>query len=231
MSLAKAAAGRLAASLVQDGMALGLGTGSTVAFFLEALAERVRAEGLRLRGVPTSLDTERRCWELGLPLAGLEELERLDLTIDGADEIDPQFRLIKGGGGALLREKVVAQQSRELVIVVDPKKRVERLGTTFALPVEVVPFALAPVLRAVRALGANPVQRGAHALPPYRTDNGNAVLDLSFPDGIADPQALEQRLKAIAGVVEVGLFIGLAHGVIVGFEDGRAEYEPRRGPV
>jgi ribose 5-phosphate isomerase A len=231
MSLAKAAAGRLAASLVQDGMALGLGTGSTVAFFLEALAERVRAEGLRLRGVPTSLDTERRCWELGLPLAGLEELDSLDLTVDGADEIDPQFRLIKGGGGALLREKVVAQQSRELVIVVDPKKRVERLGTTFALPVEVVPFALAPVLRAVRALGANPVQRGAHALPPYRTDNGNAVLDLSFPDGIADPQALEQRLKAIAGVVEVGLFIGLAHGVIVGFEDGRAEYEPRRGTL
>jgi ribose 5-phosphate isomerase A len=231
MSLAKAAAGRLAASLVQDGMALGLGTGSTVAFFLEALAERVRAEGLRLRGVPTSLDTERRCWELGLPLAGLEELDSLDLTVDGADEIDPQFRLIKGGGGALLREKVVAQQSRELVIVVDPKKRVARLGTTFALPVEVVPFALAPVLRAVRALGANPVQRGAHALPPYRTDNGNAVLDLSFPDGIADPQALEQRLKAIAGVVEVGLFIGLAHGVIVGFEDGRAEYEPRRGTL
>jgi ribose 5-phosphate isomerase A len=231
MSLAKAAAGRLAASLVQDGMALGLGTGSTVAFFLEALAERMRGEGLRLRGVPTSLDTERRCRELGLPLAGLEELEHLDLTIDGADEIDPQFRLIKGGGGALLREKVVAQQSREVVIVVDPKKRVARLGTTFALPVEVVPFALAPVLRAVRALGANPVQRGAHALPPYRTDNGNAVLDLSFPDGIADPEALEQRLKSIAGVVEVGLFIGLAHGVIVGFEDGRAEYEPRRGPV
>lgn len=228
MSLAKAAAGRLAASLVQDGMALGLGTGSTVAFFLEALAERVRAEGLSLRGVPTSLDTERRCQALGLPLAGLEELERLDLTIDGADEIDPSFRLIKGGGGALLREKVVAQQSRELVIVVDPKKRVERLGTTFALPLEVVPFALAPVERAVRALGARPALRGASGKAPYRTDNGNAVLDLSFPGGIADPEGLEQRLKTIAGVVEVGLFLGLARGVIVGFDDGHAEYEQRR---
>src|SRR5258706_3100172 len=145
----KEQAGRRAADLVEDGMALGLGTGSTVHFALLRLAERIRSDGLRVRGVPTSLDTERKAREWGIPLVELGAVEALDLALDGADEIDPQFRMIKGGGGALLREKVVASLARRVVIVVGENKAVARLGTTFALPVEGVPFALPSVARAI----------------------------------------------------------------------------------
>ena len=223
----KRAAGRRAAELVESGTALGLGTGSTVRFFLERLAERIRAEGLDVRGVPTSLDTEGRARELGIPLATLDEVWQLDLTVDGADEIDGRFDMIKGGGGALLREKVVASITQREVIVVGPDKVVQRLGTTFPLPVEVVPFAVPVVARRLEALGCEPRRRTDSAGGPYATDNGNAVLDCHWPDGIADAAALEQAVLAIPGAVEVGLFVGLAHTLVIGHPDGRAELRDR----
>jgi ribose 5-phosphate isomerase A len=227
MSRAKQAAGRRAAELASDGMTLGLGTGSTVAHVLERLAERIRAERLTLRGVATSLDTERRARELGIPLVTLDEIESIDLTLDGADEIDERFDMIKGGGGALLREKVVASLSAREVIVIDRSKLVERLGARFPLPVEVVPFARASVARAIAALGAAPSRRMRGAREPVITDNGNEILDCRFPRGIADPAALELELDRIPGVVESGLFVGLAHAVVIGDDDGATELRER----
>ncbi len=218
----KAVAGRAAADLVPDGAVVGLGTGSTVHFTLLRLAERMRAEGFRILGVPTSIDTERKARELAIPLTTLDDVEVIDVTVDGADEIDPRFDMIKGGGGALLREKVVASITRRQIVVVGPNKLVARLGTTFALPVEVVPFARGTVQRALRRLGADPVQRTRDGVV-VRTDNGNEVLDARFADGIADAAALERAIHAIPGVVESGLFLGLAHVLVVGHPDGRVE--------
>ncbi|MFN0244660.1 MAG: ribose-5-phosphate isomerase RpiA [Planctomycetota bacterium] len=222
MPNAKEIAGRRAAELVEDGMLLGLGTGSTVHFTLIRLAERVRDERLRLRGVPTSLDTDRKARELGIPLVALDDVNVIDLTIDGADEIDGDFNMIKGGGGALLREKVIASISRREAIVVGAGKRVERLGSTFALPVEIVPFARAPVSRALTSLGCTPLVRGG-AERPFATDNGNWILDCRFPDGIRAPAVLERRIAQIPGVVDSGLFIGLAQILVIGHDDGRCE--------
>jgi ribose 5-phosphate isomerase A len=227
MSASKEAAGRHAADLVEEGMTVGLGTGSTVHYTLLRLGERIRDDGLTMRGVPTSIDTERKAHELGIPLVGLEEVARLDLTIDGADEIDGAFQMIKGGGGALLREKVVAAVSEREAIVVGRDKLVERLGREFLLPVEVVPFARAAVTRAVEALGARPVVRMSDQHAVYRTDNGNEILDCDFPDGIADPAGLERTLDAIPGIVETGLFIGLAHLLLIGNDDGTVEVRER----
>jgi len=223
MTRAKEAAGRRAAEFVEDGMRVGLGTGSTVHYVLLRLAERIRDERLSIRGVPTSLDTERKARELGIPLIDLAEAPALDLTLDGADEIDGAFRMIKGGGGALLREKVVASASRRVAIVVDASKVVERLGKAFPLPVEVVPFAHASVHRRLEQLGARPELRSARGDEPYRTDNGNEILDCRFANGIPDPAALEKQLARIPGVVESGLFIGLAHRLVIGHEDGRVD--------
>ena len=229
----KQVCGRRAAEWIEDGMTVGLGTGSTVHFTLLRLAERMREEGLSVRGVPTSKDTEAKAGKLGIPLVSLEQVEAIDLTIDGADEVDPSFNLIKGGGGALLREKVVAHISHREAIVVGRNKLVERLGTTFRLPVEVVPFARPVVAREIAALGADPVLRPAASstVPSsmalsgeaWVTDNGNHILDCDFPDGIADPAELEARLDRIPGVVESGLFIGLAQQLVIGDEDGSCE--------
>jgi len=225
---AKEAAGRAAAELVRDGMTVGLGTGSTVHFALERLGERLRDERLALRGVPTSLDTERKARALGIPLVALDEVDVIDLGIDGADEIDARFDMIKGGGGALLRERVVAALARREVIVVDRSKVVERLGVRYPLPVEVVPFARTAVARRIAALGATPTLRLRDA-GPLVTDNGNQILDCRFPGGIADARALEQTLDAIPGVVDTGLFVGLAHVLVIGDEDGRTEVRERNG--
>ena len=227
MSRAKEAAGRRAAQFVEDGMTVGLGTGSTVHFALVALAERVGRENLSIRAVPTSLDTERKARQLELPLVGLGDVGEIDLTLDGADEIDPSFQMIKGGGGALLREKVVAELSRREVIVVDRSKLVERLGVKFLLPVEVVPFARPAVARCLAELGAVSTVRLASADEPYLTDNGNEILDCRFEGGISDPVGLEARLSAIPGAVENGLFVGLAHVLVVGDEDGGTEVRER----
>ena len=222
MSAQKRAAGRAAADLVTSGQIVGLGTGSTVFFVLERLAERIRDEGLEVVGVPTSVDTETKARDFGIALTTLDEVERFHVTIDGADEIDGGYRMIKGGGGALLREKVVASLSDEVITVVGPDKVVERLGTTFDLPVEVVPFARAAVARGIRALGGDPRLREADGAV-YLTDNGNEILDVHFSEGIADAAALELALDAIPGVVESGLFIGLARTLVVGHDDGSAD--------
>lgn len=226
----KQVSGRAAAEEIEDGMTLGLGTGSTVHFALERIAERVRDEGLNVRGVPTSLDTERKARELGIPLATLEEVERIDLTIDGADEVDPDLQLIKGGGGALLREKVVASISRRMLVVVGRDKLSARLGTSFLLPVEIVPFARPTVRRALLGLGCAPVLRVTGRDEPYCTDNGNQILDCHFEGGIPDPRGLELELARIPGVVESGLFIDLAHAVVVGEFDGTFERIEKPAP-
>ena len=226
MANPKQIAGRRAAELVENGMRVGLGTGSTVYFTLERLAERISGEGLRMCGVPTSLDTEHKARKLGIPLATLEETESLDLTIDGADEIDARFDMIKGGGGARLREKIIASISRREAIVVGPDKVVDRLGLSFPLPIEVVPFARPTVRRALQSLGCQPALRvtGSEA---YHTDNGNEILDCRFPEGIADAPRLERQLAAIPGIVESGLFCGLAHVLIIGHANGEAEVRER----
>jgi len=222
MTASKRAAGRRAAEFVSTGQNVGLGTGSTVFFTLERLGERIRDEGLAIRGVPTSIDTQTKAKEFGIPLATLDEIERLDVTIDGADEIDGNFAMIKGGGGALLREKVVASVTDHVVIIVGPDKVVDRLGTTFDLPVEVVPFARAVVERAIRGLGGEPAVRERDGAI-YLTDNGNEILDVHFTDGIEDAAALELALDAVPGVVESGLFIGLARTLVIGQDDGTAD--------
>lgn len=216
MSAAKEAAGRAAAELVEDGMRLGLGTGSTVAFFLDAVAER----GVDVAGVPTSDATAQQCRELGIELLDTSEVERLDLCVDGADELTPDLALTKGGGGALLREKVVASLADRMVVIATPDKVVERLGDTFPLPLEVVPFALAPVARWCEELGLVGEPRGDGR---YRTDNGNAILDVRAAGGITDPGQLAGALSALPGVCEHGLFLDLADGALLGHDDGSVE--------
>jgi len=215
----KEVAGRAAAQLVETGMTVGLGTGSTVYF---TLAERMESEGLKLRGIPTSVDTETKARKMGIPLVELHEVDHIDLTIDGADESDHQFRLTKGGGGALLREKVVAHMSARMAVVMTPDKLVERLGRTFALPVEVVPFAASLVQRKLESLGAQVKLRTAGD-GAYVTDNSNHILDSTFPEGITDPAAVEKALAEVPGMVESGLFIGLATELYMGKADGTCE--------
>lgn len=211
--IAKRASGEAAVELVTSGMSLGLGTGSTVAHVLAAIAAR----NLDVAGVPTSEATAQRCRELGIELLDIAEVDRLDLCIDGADELDAQLALTKGGGGALLREKVVARLADRFVIVATTDKQVARLGDSFPLPVEVVPFALAPVSRELRDLGGDPVPRDAGS---YRTDNGNAIVDVRFPGGIEDPDVLDIAITLIPGVVTSGLFVELAHLALLGDERG-----------
>jgi ribose 5-phosphate isomerase A len=202
---------------VQDGTCLGLGSGSTAAVWVRLLGRRVR-DGLRIRGVPTSEATRTLAQAEGIPLTSLDEALHIDLTVDGADEVDRNLAMIKGGGGALLREKVVAAFSRRLVIIADSRKLVERLGA-FPLPVEVVPFALRPVREQIAAWGGKPVLRLGDDRRPAVTDGGNHILDCSF-GVIADPENLARRLDAVAGVVEHGLFLNMADTAIVGREAG-----------
>lgn len=202
---------------VEDGMRLGIGTGSTAEEFVRLLAERV-AEGLTVRGVPTSERTARLCLELGVPLNSLDELPELDLTIDGADEVDSKLRLIKGGGGALLREKIVAAASHRMVVIADESKVVDTLGA-YPLPIEVNPFGLAATRIAIERVASELgikgeiVQRGQNG-NPFRTDGGHFILDASF-GLIPDAEALANALNTIPGVVEHGLFINLASLAII----------------
>ncbi len=215
----KRAAAQAAAELVQDGMIVGLGTGSTAAFAVEALARRHR-HGLRFAGIPTSERTAAQAKAAGLPLTSFAEHRRIDLTIDGADEVErDSLNLIKGLGGALLREKIVAAASRRLVIVVDGAKLVDRLGANTPVPVEVVPFGLEATASSLEALGADVRQRQSAEGHPFVTDGGNAILDCSF-GAIAAPGLLEDRIRRIVGVVESGLFIGRADQAFVADEGG-----------
>jgi ribose 5-phosphate isomerase A len=219
----KEAAGRAAAKLVRDGDVVGLGTGSTAYFTVIALGERVKA-GLKIIGIPTSVKTADLARSLGIPLTTLNEHPEIDITIDGADEVDPQLRMIKGGGGALLREKVVASASKKMVVVVDSAKAVTVLGK-FPLPVEVIDFARAVVEKKIAALGGSPKLRTKPDGSPYITDNGNEILDCSFGK-IVDPPALALSLSNIPGIVEHGLFIGLASVALVGRGDRVEELRP-----
>lgn len=210
---------RAAADLVESGMRVGLGTGSTFTHAIDRLAERIRDEGLEFVGVPTSVATEKKAREFGLSLITLSETDSLDLTIDGADEVDHARNLVKGGGGALLREKIVAAASKELVVVVTENKVVDRLGATFRLPVEIVPFGERQVRLNLTEVGLVPALRTGSDGEPFVTDNGNWILDCEMPDD-SDVEELERRINAIAGVVENGLFVGMAGRVLIGCEGG-----------
>jgi ribose 5-phosphate isomerase A len=205
--------------LVKTGMVVGLGSGSTAAEMVRLLGARVR-DGLQIRGVPSSEATAALAREVGVPLVGLEDVDALDVTIDGADEVDPRLDLIKGGGGALLREKIVAVASRRNVIVVDEGKLVERLGVRFALPVEVVRFGWRGAAAFLEELGAAADLRRHRDGRPYVTDEGHHIVDCRFPGGIADAAALDRAIRSRPGVVETGLFLGLATLVIVARRTG-----------
>lgn len=215
---AKQRAGFRAAEFVEDGMRVGLGTGTTAWWLVERLGERVRVEGLRVRCVPTSRRTEEQARSLGIPLVTLGEARELDIAIDGADEIGPGLALIKGGGGALLREKLVAAAARRFVVVADRSKRVEVLGR-FPLPVEVVQFGWELTARRVAAVaGVEPALRRDSDGEPFVTDNGNYILDCRCGE-IRDPAQMGRELKLLAGVVESGLFVNMAHLAVVATDD------------
>jgi ribose 5-phosphate isomerase A len=203
---------------VSDGMVVGLGTGTTAQIVVRELG-RLVGEGLEIRGVPTSERTARLAEEVGISLATLEDIPEVDITIDGADEVEPEtLNVIKGLGGALLREKIVALASRVVVLVVDESKVVRRLGDGAAVPVEVVPFGWSRTRGALAGLGCEPELRVKEG-EAYRTDGGNYLLDCRFPT-IEDPAGLAERIKAITGVVEHGLFVGIAKRVVVAGESG-----------
>jgi ribose 5-phosphate isomerase A len=208
----KKTAARAAVELVESGSVVGLGSGSTATFAIHFLAERVRS-GLKIVGIPTSQNTQHLAQQLGIPLTTLEENPKIDIDIDGADEIDPQLNLIKGGGGALLREKVIASASKRFVVVAESVKLVPHLGK-FPLPVEVIPFAEPLIKGRIEALGARVSLRKSADGNPYVTDEGHHIFDCSFGE-IADPAGLNAKLHAIPGVVEHGLFIGLAEMAFV----------------
>ena len=209
----KESAGRAAAKLVGDGEVVGLGTGSTAYFAVLALGERVKA-GLKMIGIPTSEQTAGLARAVGIRLTTLDERPEIDITIDGADEVGPELNLIKGGGGALTREKVIATASKKMVVIADSSKVVKALGK-FPLPVEVIAFARTVVERKIVGLGGSPKLRMKAEGDPFVTDNGNQILDCSFGT-IADPAALAQILSDTPGIVEHGLFIGLAKLALVG---------------
>lgn len=223
--LAKFNAAQAALEFVKDGMIVGLGTGSTSAHFVRLLGERVR-QGLRVKGVPTSEATKAIAEEVGVPLLSISQITEIDVDVDGADEVDPAFRLIKGGGGALLREKIVAAASKQMVVIADEAKWVETLGA-FPLPVEVTRFGfaltqarIAEALRATKCAGHDVALRvSGKANEPVITDGGNYIID-AHAERIPDPEALADALKRIAGVVEHGLFIGLSRTVILGKAKG-----------
>jgi len=219
----KEAAARASLRFVKDGQVVGLGTGSTAAYFIKLLGEQVK-NGLRISGIPTSDRSRELALSLGIPLTTLDECQEIAVTVDGADEVDPQLRLIKGGGGALLREKIVASATKQLVIVADATKQVQRLGK-FPLPVEVIKFAQALVAKKIAALGASVALRVNSDGTPYLTDENNHILDCRFGE-IPDADMLARTLSEMPGVVEHGLFIGLTSVVL--FARGSEIVELRR---
>jgi ribose 5-phosphate isomerase A len=220
----KEAAARASLQFVKNGQVVGLGTGSTAAYFIQLLGEQVK-NGLKIRGIPSSDRSREQAAGLGIPLTTLDECPEIDVTVDGADEVDPQLRLIKGGGGALLREKIVASATKYYVIIADATKRVPVLGK-FPLPVEVIKFAQVVVQKKLEALGAAvELRRGADG-KPYLTDENNHILDCRFGQ-IPDADGLARRLNDLPGVVEHGLFIGMASVVLVA--NGSEVVELRRG--
>lgn len=224
---AKFVAAKRAADFAQTGMKVGLGTGSTAAWLVQCLGERVREEGLQIQGVPTSSRTAQLAREVGIEVISLDEAKTLDLTIDGADEYDARLNLIKGGGGALLQEKIVATASERMIVIADASKKVETLGA-FPLPVEVIPFGwqttkalIEETLIGLDVLGRTTSLR-MNGEAPYYTDEGNHILDLHL-NRIGDARQLSLIINQIPGVVENGLFIDICDAIVVGFGDGRVE--------
>lgn len=213
----KKMAGEKAVEYVEDGMILGLGTGSTVEYTLRKLGELVK-DGLKIKGIPTSMHTRKIAKECNIPLTTLEENPEIDLTIDGADEVDSELNLIKGGGGALTREKIIAYHSKKEIIVIDETKIVKALGTAVPLPVEVVKYGWTSTKKALEELGCTAELRKI-INDPYLTDNSNYILDCGF-ERIEEPEQIEKDINNIPGVVENGLFIGLVDEIIVGSKQG-----------
>ncbi len=217
VTVMKQEVGKAAAALVQSNSVVGLGTGSTTAYAIQYIGERLAAGELEnIVGIPTSFQAEVLAKQYKIPLSSLDAVDHIDVAIDGADEVDPQKNLIKGGGAAHTREKVVDALADKFVVVVDSGKLVDRLGSTFLLPVEVIPMAITPVMRQLEALGGKPELRmGVKKAGPVVTDEGNLVVDLKFT-GIDDPATLEQKINNIPGVLENGLFVGVADVILVG---------------
>lgn len=215
--------GRVAANRVQSGSVVGLGTGSTTAFAIQFLGDRLKSGELTdIKGVPTSFQASVLAKQYGIPLTTLDEIDGIDIAIDGADEVDPQKNLIKGGGAAHTREKIVDSLAKQFIVVVDSSKLVDHLGSTFPLPIEVLPMAITPVTHAIEQLGGKPELRmGVKKDGPVITDQGNMVLDVTF-GAIDNPAELEKTLNNIPGVVENGLFVGVATLILVGeIKDGQ----------
>ncbi len=217
---AKQLAASKAVSFIETGMTVGLGTGSTAYWAIEMIGEKVKKNELLIKAIATSKRSEEQARSLGIPIVTFAEIDQIDITIDGADEADEQLNLIKGGGGALLREKIVASNSRELIIIVDESKLVKHLGK-FSLPVETVVFGWEKVFQKLPLLGCATKLRMAND-QPYITDNSNYIIDCAFGE-ITNPAALHEKINAIVGVVENGLFINLATKVIAGFEKGEVK--------
>ena len=215
----KEQAGIAACRFVTDGMALGLGTGSTVRYSIIEIARMIKEEGIEVVGVPTSEDTRRLAEHLGIPLRTIDVATNLDLTIDGADEFDPKFDLIKGGGGALTREKVVANASNSMVVVADETKQVSTLGE-FDLPIEVDSILWEEVRDGISSICPGEVRLRGGDENPYITDNQGFILDCSFGPTISDPESLERGISEISGVVEVGLFVGMCDAVVMASSGG-----------
>jgi ribose 5-phosphate isomerase A len=216
----KQKAAHRAVEFIESGMIVGLGTGSTTEFAVRRIGERLKSGDLKdIVGIPTSIRTQKLAGELNIPLCGLDDQPDIDVTIDGADEVDPDLNLIKGGGGALLREKVVAQASRQNIIIVDESKLSACLGTHWALPIEVISFAVKTEKNFLESLGASVALRTEAEGQPYKTDQLNFILDANLGE-MADPTGIAARLNGRAGIVEHGLFLGLASDVIVAAEDG-----------
>lgn len=215
--------GKAAAARVTSGQIVGLGTGSTTAYAIQYLGDRLKSGEIKdIKGVPTSFQAEVLAKLYGIPLTTLDAVDHIDIAIDGADEVDPHKNLIKGGGAAHTREKIVDTLATQFIVVVDANKLVDRLGSSFPVPVEVIPMALSPVTRAIEKLGGKPELRmGVKKAGPVITDQGNMVIDVRF-DSIADPAGLEKTLNNIPGVLENGLFVGVTHLVLIGeVKDGQ----------
>ena len=216
-TLMKQEVGKAAAQLVQSGMIVGLGTGSTTAYAIQYIGERLKSGEIKdIKGIPTSFQASVLAKQYGIPLTTLDEVDGIDIAIDGADEVDPHHNLIKGGGAAHTQEKIVDTLAKKFVVVVDSSKLVDRLGSVFAVPVEVLPMAMTPVMRKLEALGGKPVLRmGVKKAGPVVTDQGNLVIDVRF-DSLDNPAELEKTINNIPGVVENGLFVNVTHLVLVG---------------
>ncbi|MBS3782774.1 MAG: ribose-5-phosphate isomerase RpiA [Candidatus Thermoplasmatota archaeon] len=221
MNIEKRNAGYRAAESVEDGMVVGLGTGSTAKYAIKKIGERKKEEDLDIVGIPTSVETEKRAEKAGIDLVELDKADKIDLTIDGADEVDPEMNLIKGGGGALLREKIIAHNSSQYIVIVDASKMVDVLGESFDLPVEILSLWQEGTMDHLEKMGCKAqIRKENDAF--YKTDNGNNIVDCKFGP-IENPQELSRKLNSLPGVIEHGLFLDFADKIIIGNEKGFKE--------